>query len=68
VNNELEIDENGYFDLANCRCWQRREIGIVTLSHAPYNNSARMQVQEAGKLQRKIIYCIVEICSNSRLN
>ena len=26
--NELEIDENGYFDLANCRCWQRREIGI----------------------------------------
>jgi hypothetical protein len=28
VNNELEIDENGYFDLANCRCWQRREIGI----------------------------------------
>ena len=44
------------------------KYGLVTLSHAPYNKSAIMPVQESGKLQRKTIYCIVEICSNSRLN
>ena len=31
------------------------KYGLVTLSHAPYNKSAIMPVQEAGKLQRKTI-------------
>ena len=44
------------------------KYGLVTLSHAPYNKSAIMPVQEAGKLQRKTIYCIVYIYSNSNLN
>lgn len=44
------------------------KYGLVTLSHAPYNKSAIMPVQEAGKLQRKTIYCIVYIYSSSNLN
>ena len=58
----MEMDyENGYFDVAHCRCRQRRKYGLVTLSHAPYNKSVIMPVQEAGKLQRKTIYCIVYV-------
>ena len=45
------------------------KYGLVTLSHAPYNKSAIMPVQEADKLQRKnnILYCIY-IYSSSNLN
>ncbi|HEY9491722.1 MAG TPA: hypothetical protein VIP56_07025 [Nitrososphaeraceae archaeon] len=74
VNNELEIDENGLMEMDILMLHiadvdKEGKYGLVTLSHAPYNKSAIMPVQEADKLQRKnnILYCIY-IYSSSNLN
>lgn len=59
--NELKIDENGYFDLANLQMLAKKEnTKLITLSHALYNNGAIMPVQEAGKIanENNILYCI----------
>jgi cysteine desulfurase/selenocysteine lyase len=58
--NELEIDENGYFELATLQ-WlaKEKDTELITLSHAFYNNGAIMSVQEIGKLQKKMAYYIV---------
>jgi cysteine desulfurase/selenocysteine lyase len=59
--NELEIDENGYFDFTNLeRLAKKKNTKLITLSHALYNSGAIMPVEETGKIAREnnILYCI----------
>jgi cysteine desulfurase/selenocysteine lyase len=59
--NELEIDENGYFDFTNLeKLAKKKNTKLITLSHALYNSGAIMPVEETGKIAREnnILYCI----------
>jgi cysteine desulfurase / selenocysteine lyase len=59
--NELEIDENGYFDLTNLeKLAKKKNTKLITLSHALYNSGAIMPVEETGKIAREnnVLYCI----------
>jgi cysteine desulfurase/selenocysteine lyase len=59
--NELEIDENGYFDFMNLeKLAKKKNTKLITLSHALYNSGAIMPVEETGKIAREnnILYCI----------
>src|ERR671911_709003 len=59
--NELEIDENGYFDSTNLeKLAKKKNTKLITLSHALYNSGAIMPVEETGKIAREnnILYCI----------
>ena len=59
--NELEIDENGYFELTNLeKLAKKKNTKLITLSHALYNSGAIMPVEETGKIAREnnVLYCI----------
>jgi len=59
---ELDIHENGYFDLGDLDRYLKTQTNtkLITLSHALYNNGAIMPVEEVGKIAREnnILYCI----------
>jgi cysteine desulfurase/selenocysteine lyase len=59
--NQLEIDEEGLFDMANLeRLSKSKNTKLITLSHALYNNGMIIPVEEVGKIAREnnVLYCI----------
>jgi cysteine desulfurase/selenocysteine lyase len=58
---ELRIDENGFFDVAELeKMSKKKNTRLVVLSHALYNNGAIMPVDKVGKIAKEnnILYCI----------
>jgi cysteine desulfurase/selenocysteine lyase len=59
---ELDIHENGYFELGDLDRYLKTQPNtkLITLSHALYNNGAIMPVEEVGRIAREnnILYCI----------
>jgi cysteine desulfurase / selenocysteine lyase len=59
--NQLEIDEEGLFDMANLeKLSKSKNTKLITLSHALYNNGMIIPVEEVGKIAREnnVLYCI----------